>query len=70
MLLDDFQAQLPNVDPQRVCISHTGCYDDADFMTSEISRLLPEADVRSYITGSVVSSHGGPNTLGLEFMLK
>ena len=70
MLLDDFEAQLPNVNPQRVCISHTGCYEDADFMVSEISRLLPDAEVRSFITGSVVSSHGGPNTLGLEFMLK
>ena len=70
MLLDDFEAQFPNVNPQRVCISHTGCYEDADFMASEISRLLPEAEVRSFITGSVVSSHGGPNTLGLEFMLK
>jgi DegV family protein with EDD domain len=70
MLLDDFETQLSDVDPQRVCISHTGCYEDADFMVSEISRLLPEAEVRSFITGSVVSSHGGPNTLGLEFMLK
>jgi DegV family protein with EDD domain len=69
MLLDDFEAQLVNVNPQRVCISHTGCYEDADFMTSEISRLLPAAEVRSFITGSVVSSHGGPDTLGLEFML-
>jgi len=70
MLLDDFKAQLPNIDPQRVCVSHTGCYEDAEFMISEISRLLPEAEVRSFITGSVVSSHGGPKTLGLEFMLK
>jgi DegV family protein with EDD domain len=70
MLLDDLEAQLSDVDPQRVCISHTGCYEDADFMVSEISHLLPEAEVRSFITGSVVSSHGGPNTLGLEFMLK
>lgn len=69
MLLDDFEVQLSNVNPQRVCISHTGCYADADFMMSEISRLLPSAEVRSFITGSVVSSHGGPDTLGLEFML-
>ena len=69
MLLDDFEVQLANVNPQRVCISHTGCYEDAEFMVSEISRLLPNAEVRSFITGSVVSSHGGPNTLGLEFML-
>jgi hypothetical protein len=39
-------------------------------MVSEISHMLPGAEVRSFITGSVVSSHGGPNTLGLEFMLK
>jgi hypothetical protein len=32
--------------------------------------MLPAAEVRSFITGSVVSSHGGPDTLGLEFMLK
>lgn len=70
MLLDDFQIQLPDVDPQRVCISHTGCYEDAEFMVSEIHRMLPNAEVRSFITGSVVSSHGGPNTLGLEFILK
>lgn len=69
MLLDDFEAQLPNVNPQRVCVSHTGCYDDAELMMAELSRMLPSAEVRSFITGSVVSSHGGPNTLGLEFML-
>ncbi|MFL7868434.1 MAG: DegV family protein [Anaerolineales bacterium] len=70
MLLDDLESQLQDVNPQRVCISHTGCYEDADFMVSEISRLLPGAEVLSFITGSVVSSHGGPNTLGLEFILK
>jgi DegV family protein with EDD domain len=70
MLLEDFESQLPNVDPQRVCISHTGCYEDAEFMKAGISHLLPSAEVRSFITGSVVSSHGGPDTLGLEFMLK
>lgn len=69
MLLDDLEAQIPNINPQRVCISHTGCYEDADFMVSEISRLVPTAEVFSFITGSVVSSHGGPDTLGLEFML-
>ena len=69
MLLDDLETQLADVNPQRVCISHTGCYEDADFMASEISRLLPTAEVYSFITGSVVSSHGGPDTLGLEFML-
>jgi hypothetical protein len=39
-------------------------------MKAGISHLLPSAEVRSFITGSVVSSHGGPDTLGLEFMLK
>jgi len=34
MLLDDFGAQLSDVNPQRVCISHTDCYEDADFMAS------------------------------------
>lgn len=32
MLLDNLEAHLPNGNPQRVCISHTGCYDDAEFM--------------------------------------
>jgi DegV family protein with EDD domain len=69
-MLDDFESQLENIDLHRVSISHTGCHEDAALMAEEIRRIAAPEDIRIAVCGSVVCSHGGPDTLGLEYFLK
>ncbi|HEX2978775.1 MAG TPA: DegV family protein, partial [Anaerolineaceae bacterium] len=64
-MLDDFKKNLPKIDPHRVFITHTGCDADAEFLQSEIQKMLPAAEVCITTAGSVIASHCGPDTIGI-----
>ena len=69
-LLDDFATQLPELDRKRVFITHAGCDEDAEFLRSEVIRLANPEKVYVTWTGSVISSHCGPGTIGILYMLR
>jgi DegV family protein with EDD domain len=70
LILDGFKAQLEALDLQRVFITHTGCDEDAAYVKEEILKSAPVQDVHITYAGATVSSHCGPNTLGLIYCLK
>ncbi len=70
MMLDDFAASLDQIDPRRVFVTHTACPEDAEFLKQEIIRLAAPDDVRITLAGSVISSHCGPKTIGILYMMK
>ncbi|MEZ0396244.1 MAG: DegV family protein [Anaerolineales bacterium] len=70
MMLDDFAADLERLDRRRVFITHTACPQDAEFLKQEILRLAAPDEVRITLAGSVISSHCGPATIGILYMLK
>ncbi len=69
-MLVDFQEHLPEVDLQRVFVTHSGCADDAAFLSEELAKLAPIEEILITRAGAVVSSHCGPGTIGILYMLK
>jgi len=59
------------VRPDRVFVTHTGVTEDAQYMAGEVRRIMPEVKaVLQTRAGAVVSSHCGPGTIGILYMLK
>lgn len=69
-MLDDFATHLPELDKKRIFVTHTGCEADAEFLRSEIERLAHPDEIRITLAGSVISSHCGPDTIGILYMVK
>jgi DegV family protein with EDD domain len=67
-LLDDFKAHLPNVDMQRVFVTHTGCDEDGEFLARELKNIAPIQDVYITTAGCTISSHCGPGTIGILYL--
>lgn len=70
MILDDFAADLECLDRHRVFVTHTACPEDAEFLKQEIIRLAAPEEVRVTLAGSVISSHCGPRTIGILYMVR
>jgi DegV family protein with EDD domain len=69
-LLDDFRKNAPEIDPHRVFVTHTGCDDDAGYLEQEIRNILPIENLHITYAGSTISSHCGPNTIGILYMTR
>lgn len=69
-MLDDFSEHLPDIDLERVFITHTGCNQDAVYLKAELLKLAPIQQVHITDAGSVIASHCGPDTIGILFLLK
>lgn len=69
-MLIDFENHLPNVDLHRVFVTHTGCDDDAKFISAELRKMANIDEICITYAGCVVSSHCGPNTIGILFFVK
>ena len=71
MMLDNFESYLPELDRERVFVTHISDNEqDALFLTSEVKRLAAPEDVRVTQAGSVISSHCGPGTAGILYFVK
>ncbi len=69
-LLENFRKDLPNIDLSRIFITHSGCDADARYLSEEILRSASPGEVFITTAGIVISSHCGPNTIGIIYMLK
>ncbi len=69
-MLASFEADLPGMDLRRVFVTHAGCLKDAEFLASEIERIAAPGEVLITMAGSVISSHCGPDTIGILYMVK
>lgn len=66
-MLEDFKKRLPNIDLQRVFITHTGCDADAEYLADELRKMADIKKICITYAGCVISSHCGPNTIGILF---
>lgn len=69
-MLEDFKSHLPDVDPKRVFVTHTGCDEDAAYLVDEIRKTGAVEEILVTTAGATISSHCGPNTIGILFMVK
>jgi DegV family protein with EDD domain len=67
-LLEDFKAHLPDIDLQRVFVTHSGCDEDAEFLARELRILAPITEILVTTAGCTISSHCGPGTIGILYL--
>jgi len=64
------QIKERNINLHRVFITHTGCDDDAGYLMEELEKIATIENLCITIAGSTVSSHCGPNTIGILYLMK
>jgi DegV family protein with EDD domain len=69
-MLGEFRDNLAQIDLERVFITHTGCQADAEYLCGELLKIAPIQQVYITTAGCVVSSHCGPGTIGILYLLK
>jgi DegV family protein with EDD domain len=69
-MLVDFQKKLPNIDLSRVFITHAVADEDAVYLKEELMKLAPIKEICITNAGATISSHCGPNTIGILFLTK
>jgi DegV family protein with EDD domain len=70
LMLDGFKAHIDDIHLKRVFITHTGCDQDAEDVKAAILGMAPVENVYITYAGATVSSHCGPNTLGIIYRVK
>ncbi len=69
--IEEFKNDLLNIDLEHVFITHSGRMDDLVEETyNEIKDLVPEGHLHVTRAGCTISSHCGPRTLGILYILK
>lgn len=67
----DLEPDLLQAEPERVFITHSGCKAEwAEELKASIAALNHFQEIHITHAGSVISSHCGPNTLGILFIEK
>mgnify|MGYP001059737180 CR=1 FL=1 len=69
-LLSGFKSDLPDIDLTRVFVTHTGCTEDANYLSGGLKDIAEIKDVLITIAGSTIGSHCGPNTIGILYLKK
>ncbi len=69
-LLQDFEQALPDVDLQRVFVTHAAAADDAAYLAEKLAALAPIQEIHITTAGAVISSHCGPGTVGILYLMK
>ena len=69
--IDAVFASVDDIDDKRLFISHARCNEDlVKAVVEHINKYIKFEQVFVSYTGAVVSSHCGPNTLGIEYRFK
>ena len=69
-LLQDFEAHLSALDPARVFVTHSAAEEDAAFLADELAQRADFDEIFVTEAGAVVSSHCGPGTIGILYMIR
>jgi DegV family protein with EDD domain len=69
-MLVDFKSHLPGIDLKRVFVTHTGCGADAEYLKNELLNITSIENVYITTAGCTVAAHGGPDTIGILYILK
>lgn len=69
-LLVDFRKNLAKIDLHRVFITHTGCDEDAAYLHVGILEIAKPDEINITYAGATITSHCGPNTIGILYIEK
>jgi len=68
-MLSNVIKEKDNIDPVRIMVTHS-LSDDAEYLKSELEKNLDVNEVIITEAGCVISSHCGPNTIGILYIEK
>jgi DegV family protein with EDD domain len=69
-LLEHFAGEKENIDPARVFITYTTCDDDAVYLREELKKIMDIKEICLTYAGATISSHCGPDTIGILYFTK
>lgn len=69
-LLNNALKDKDTMDAERIMITHSQCYDAAVQLKEQLESALTVKEVIITDAGCVISSHCGPNTVGILYLLK
>jgi DegV family protein with EDD domain len=70
VMLDALAQDLPQLDRHRIFVTHSATDEDAAAFAEQVQRIAAPDEVVVTRAGSVVSSHCGPDTIGLLYRLQ
>lgn len=68
-LLNNVLKIKDSIDPERIMVTHS-ISNDADFLKDELRKNLEVKEIIETQAGCVISSHCGPNTIGILYLEK
>ena len=69
-MVDEFKTLAPDIDLERVFITHTGCDADAEFIKAMLVSFAKIQEVHITYAGTTIASHCGPGTVGILYLMK
>lgn len=69
-MINGFTRNLDKIDLDRVFITHTGADSEAVYLKDLLMEIAPIKDICITTAGATISSHCGPNTIGILYFLK
>ena len=59
-----------NIDLETVFITHSEADSSCEYLTGKVKEVLPQANVLESRAGCIISTHCGPGTIGVLYILK
>ena len=59
-----------NIDLDAVFVTHSEAYSSCEYLTGKVKEVLPEANLLTSRAGCIISTHCGPGTIGVLYILK
>ncbi|MFW6285064.1 MAG: DegV family protein [Bacillota bacterium] len=70
LLLKDVLKNLESIDPEFIMITHTEASAQADYIRNELKKTNHFDQIYETEAGCVISSHCGPGTIGILYIMK
>ena len=69
--IEEFIHDLPNMDTTRVFVTDSGHMEgENDYVIEQLSKYIDKSKIIHTVAGCVISSHCGPKTIGILYILK
>ena len=70
IMLENFVNDLENIDLDNVLVTHCKADKDAKYLIEELKKFVPVECIHETYAESIVSTHCGPRTIGILYILK
>ena len=70
LMLQQLKDDSNRLDLDCIIVTHSMAYESRDYLVSQIKTFLPDVPLYTTLAGCVISSHCGPGTIGILYMVK